>query len=109
MQDIPYKIGRLLGKGGMADVYEAVALDKRKVAVKIFRDEKQSSFLRGRFMAEAKLLKTLYHPNIVRVHDCGIDGKRAVRGLRWIWCSARTENRERWKPSGKTAAQMTRC
>ena len=81
MQDIPYKIGRLLGKGGMADVYEAVAPDKRKVAVKIFRDEKQSSFLRGRFMAEAKLLKTLYHPNIVRVHDCGIDGKR---GSAWF-------------------------
>lgn len=73
--DIPYKIGRQLGKGGMADVYEAVAPDKRKVAVKIFRDEKQSRFLRDRFMAEAKLLKTLYHPNIVRVHDCGIDGK----------------------------------
>ena len=81
MQDIPYKIGRLLGKGGMADVYEAVAPDKRKLAVKIFRDEKQSSFLRGRFMAEAKLLKTLYHPNIVRVHDCGIDGKR---GSAWF-------------------------
>ena len=79
--DIPYKIGRQLGKGGMADVYEAVAPDKRKVAVKIFRDEKQSRFLKDRFMAEAKLLKTLYHPNIVRVHDCGIDGKR---GSAWF-------------------------
>ena len=75
MADIPYRIGRLLGRGGMSEVYEAETPDGRRVAVKIFRDERQSRFLRDRFMAEARLLKTLYHPGIVRVHDCGIDGE----------------------------------
>ena len=73
MTGIPYRVGRLLGKGGMADVYEAEAADGRHVALKVFRNEKGSRFLEERFMAEAKLLKTLYHPNIVRVHDCGMD------------------------------------
>ena len=71
--DIPYKIKRLLGKGGMADVFEAEAPDGRRVAVKMFRNEKGSHFLKERFMVEAKLLGTLYHPNIVRVHDYGVD------------------------------------
>ena len=75
MLDMPYKIGRLLGRGGMSEVCEAETPDGRRIAVKVFRDEKQSRFLRDRFMAEARLLKTLYHPNIVRVHDCGIDGE----------------------------------
>jgi len=75
MSDIPYRTGSLLGRGGMSEVYEAETPDGRRIAVKIFRDEKQSRFLRDRFIAEARLLKTLYHPNIVRVHDCGIDGE----------------------------------
>ena len=57
----------------MSEVYEAETPDGRRIAVKVFRDEAKSRFLRDRFMAEARLLKTLYHPNIVRVHDCGID------------------------------------
>ena len=58
----------------MSDVYEAEAPDGHRVAVKVFRREKESRFLEKRFMVEAKLLKTLYHPNIVRVRDFGIDG-----------------------------------
>lgn len=73
MSDMPYRIIRLLGEGGMSGVYEAEAPDGRRIAVKVFRDGKRSRFLRDRFMAEARLLKTLYHPNIVRVHDCGAD------------------------------------
>ena len=75
MSGMPYRIGRLLGKGGMSEVYEAETPDGRKIAVKVFRDGQQSRFLRDRFMAEARLLKTIYHPNIVRVHDCGLDGE----------------------------------
>ena len=81
MTGIPYRIGRLLGKGGMADVYEAEAADGRHVALKVFRSEKGSRFLEERFMAEAKLLKTLYHPSIVRVHDCGVD---TATGRAWF-------------------------
>ena len=68
----PRKI-RLLGRGGMSDVYEAEDASGRRVALKVFRTEKDSRFLEGRFRVEAKLLQTLYHPRVVRVHDSGID------------------------------------
>ena len=64
---------RPIGKGGMSDVYEAEDASGRRVALKVFRDEKKSRFLEERFNAEAKLLQALYHPGIVRVHDFGID------------------------------------
>ena len=48
---IPYRTGRLLGKGGMSDVYEAEASDGYRVAVKVFRREKESRFLEKLFMA----------------------------------------------------------
>jgi serine/threonine protein kinase len=66
-----YKVVRLLGKGGMATVYEGhdTLLD-RKVAIKTIHpylvdDEK---FLR-RFRQEAKLLASLRHPHIVHFLD----------------------------------------
>ena len=57
----------------MSDVYEAEDASGRRVALKVFRTEKDSRFLEGRFRVEAKLLQTLYHPRVVRVHDSGID------------------------------------
>ena len=89
MSDIPYKIGRLLGKGGMSDVYEAKAADGRSVALKVFRSKKDSHFLEERFLAEARLLKTLYHPNVVRVHDCGISSEtgRAWFAMDLVLCA----------------------
>lgn len=75
MPTIPgLKVLRRLGRGGMSDVYEAEDPAGRHVAVKVFRNEKGSRFLEERFKAEARLLGTLFHPRIVRVHDFGIDG-----------------------------------
>ena len=76
-----YKITGKLGSGGMSDVYAAEAQDGRLFAVKVFRREKESSFLAERFLAEAKILKTTYHPRIVRVYDFGID---AETGAPWF-------------------------
>ena len=70
---ITYRKIRLLGKGGMGEVFEAEAPDGRRVALKVFHAEKSRRFLEERFRAEARLLKTLYHPRIVRVHDFGVD------------------------------------
>lgn len=70
-----YEIEKLIGEGGMANVYLAndTILD-RKVAVKVLRgdlagDEK---FVR-RFQREALSASSLSHPNIVEIYDVGED------------------------------------
>ena len=70
-----YEIQKLIGEGGMANVYLArdTILD-RKVAVKVLRgdlagDEK---FVR-RFQREALSASSLSHPNIVEIYDVGED------------------------------------
>ena len=73
MGGIPYRTIRKLAAGGMADVFEVESPDGRRFALKVFRREKDSSFLHDRFIAEVKILTTIYHPRIVRVHEYGID------------------------------------
>ncbi len=68
-----YKIGEMIGSGGMADVY--VAQDTRlarKVAVKILRSDlaRDPSFV-ARFRKEAFAAAGLNHPGIVSVYDSG--------------------------------------
>ena len=75
MSNIPYRRIRKLGSGGMSDVFEVESPDGRRLALKAFRQEKECRFLKERFIAEAKILQTLYHPRIVRVHEYGIDEK----------------------------------
>ena len=70
-----YRLGELLGTGGMADVYDAVdeRLD-RPVAVKVLRPEMASrEDVRLRFEAEARSAARLIHPNVVGVFDSGED------------------------------------
>jgi len=70
-----YRVVRLLGRGGMADVYEVkhVQLGLRR-AMKVFTAEgERSDFLKSRFLAEGRLLARLDHPRLVKVHDCGVD------------------------------------
>ena len=67
-----YKVIRLLGKGGMAEVYLADhLLLKKKCALKIMRSSTSSddTVYIKRFMREAKLTHQFNHPNIVRVFD----------------------------------------
>lgn len=71
-----YRLGRLLGRGGMAEVYDA--LDERlarPVAVKVLRPEMAGDpQIRTRFAAEARAAARLAHPNVVAVYDTGEDG-----------------------------------
>ena len=70
-----YNIVRKLGKGGMASVFD-VAHPTLGVhlAMKVFEAEgERAEFLRGRFLAEGRVLARLEHPNLVKVHDCGFD------------------------------------
>ena len=65
-----YEIIRVLGRGGMGEVYLArhVALDIR-VAIKVLRPELVTSLeSRHRFLREARIAARLRHPGIVRLH-----------------------------------------
>ena len=70
-----YEVIRLIGEGGMANVYLAhdTILD-RDVAVKVLRGDLASDekFIR-RFQREAISASSLSHPNIVEIYDVGED------------------------------------
>ena len=75
-----YRIIRPLGEGAAGTVYEVedVRTGKR-LALKAFTPRKGNSpHWRKKFLAEAKLLAKLDDPNIVKVHDSGIDGETDV-------------------------------
>ena len=73
-----YRLIRLIGQGGMGEVYEAEHTGLRKrMAVKVFTaDGAKADFLRKRFLAEGRLLARLDHPRLVKVHDLGLDEER---------------------------------
>ena len=66
-----YRIGVLIGRGGMGAVYEAMRLaDGVRVAVKALSDATRSDpSAMQRFEREAAAASQLGHPNIVRVLD----------------------------------------
>jgi eukaryotic-like serine/threonine-protein kinase len=69
-----YRIDALIDRGGMANVYRASDLRlEREVAVKVLRDVEN----KRRFVAEARTLARLDHPNLVRVLDAGTDNGEA--------------------------------
>lgn len=70
-----YEIIRVIGEGGMANVYLAEdTILNRKVAVKVLRGDLSSDekFVR-RFQREALSASSLNHPNIVEMYDVGED------------------------------------
>ena len=81
-----YRIESLIGVGGMGEVY--LARDEllgRKVALKFLpqsltEDEEQLN----RLEHEARTASALNHPNILTVHEIGIDGRRHFIGTEFI-------------------------
>ncbi|MEW6716361.1 MAG: protein kinase [Chloroflexota bacterium] len=73
-----YQLTKPLGSGGMSVVYLARDLMlERQVAIKLLRaDFSQDPNFRERFRQEAKAAANLSHPNIVTVHDFGLDQGR---------------------------------
>jgi hypothetical protein len=85
-----YRLGAVLGEGGMAVVVEAQDANlKRPVAIKQLRDElRNDPGARSRFFHEAEILAGLDHAGLVAVHEAGVfaDGRpfyamAKVRGL----------------------------
>lgn len=69
-----YEVIRLLGKGGMSEVYEVENswLGSRH-ALKLYTYEKDDHEVRERFTVEGRLLARLAHPRIVKVTDLGAE------------------------------------
>src|SRR5258708_26282833 len=68
-----YKLTKLVGHGGFADVYlgEHIYL-RTQAAIKILQLRLSQSALET-FLEEARTVASLEHPNIVRVLECGVE------------------------------------
>ena len=79
-----YELKKLIGSGGMADVY--VAQDTvlgRKVAIKILNEELAANKkFSQRFKQEAKASSAMNHPNIVSVLDAGETSETDADGVK---------------------------
>lgn len=75
-----YRILRLLGQGGMGEVYECEHVPSgRRVALKVMSHALASEDDRKRFLREGRLAASVNHPNVVYVHGSEeIDGMPAI-------------------------------
>ena len=63
-----YRIGRLLGRGGMGEVYEAEQLQTgRRLALKVLRSRLHRPDDRARFLREGQLAASVSHPHTVYI------------------------------------------
>ena len=95
----PYELMRLLGAGGMAEVWLAKRADgafNREVALKLPSLTRVRRDLEQRFIRERDILASLEHPHIARLYDAGIEplglpylSMEYVQGeLLTDWCDA---------------------
>lgn len=99
----PYEIGEVLGEGGMAVVYAArhVALGTSH-ALKVLRPEILAiDEIRGRFLAEARLLANLRLPGVVEVTD--IVASPGVAGI--VMARLHGPTLAEWAPSATADAR----
>lgn len=67
-----FRLERLLGRGGAANVYLAHdAEEDRHVAIKVLREELANSVTAERFRTEIHVSAQLRHPSIVPIHESG--------------------------------------
>ncbi|MEM8995728.1 MAG: serine/threonine-protein kinase [Acidobacteriota bacterium] len=70
----PWRVVRLLGRGGMGAVFLAVRDDEayeRQVAIKVISAGFEAPVVYRRFLAERQILASFDHPNIARLLDGG--------------------------------------
>src|SRR5262249_29357829 len=79
-----YEIRRLLGTGGMGQVYLAVdQLLRRQVALKLFPMGASPNAAEA-FLREARMAARLAHPNVVTVHDVGTAGQNGFIAMEYV-------------------------
>ncbi|MCW7536918.1 serine/threonine protein kinase [Aquabacterium sp. A7-Y] len=70
-----YRLGALIGRGGVGLVYRAERVDGRyepAVAVKLMRDSFPGKPAVSRFRTECQIMSSLDHPNLAKVLDDGV-------------------------------------
>ena len=105
-----YELRKLLGRGGMGAVYEALdTVLRREVALKILpRALTQDEQALKRFIREAQLAAQLNHPNVVTVYDVGRKGETYFIAMELVrGPSADDLLRKRGAMSVKAATQLT--
>jgi serine/threonine protein kinase len=75
----PYRLVRLLGEGGMGEVWLAEQFEpiQRQVALKLIKPGMDSRRVIARFEAERRALGVMDHPAVARIYDAGF----TTRGL----------------------------
>ena len=75
-----YRIEAQIGRGGVAAVYRATDLElDEPVALKVFKGAKLSDTQIARFRQELRVARQIQHPNVIRLHDIGIEsGQRYI-------------------------------
>lgn len=81
-----YVVTRRLGRGGMAEVYEANdPLLNRQVAIKvIYAHLASQEGFDQRFRREAQLVASLRHPHIVQLYDFGIENEQPFMVMEYL-------------------------
>jgi hypothetical protein len=78
LRERKYSIGGVIAQGGMGAILDArEAAIERTVAMKVMLDASSAENLK-RFVAEARITGQLEHPNIVPVHELGVDENEQV-------------------------------
>lgn len=111
-----YELLKLIGSGGMANVYEAKDLLENKiVAIKLLKEEylTNEEFVR-RFRNESKVIAVLDHPNVVKVYDVNFTGAEQYIVMEYIdGITLRQyishQKRLRWKDAVHFVTQILRA
>jgi eukaryotic-like serine/threonine-protein kinase len=80
-----WRILRIIGHGGMGDVYEAVRADgdfEQRVAIKLLQRDAAAQI--ERFQAERQILARLEHPGIARLYDGGVSDGRPFMVMEFV-------------------------
>jgi hypothetical protein len=81
-----YRVGELLGRGGMGEVYRAEdAVLGQTVALKVLPAKTGSDVAwRQRLLEEVKVARRVTHPNVCRVHDVGESEGRLFLSMEYV-------------------------